>query len=509
MPARKPKPRARRSAPVAWPRLPKLEQRQLDLIGLGLVAAAHLLRVPDLSRVGRRRGRRVGRRRPALARRRRATTSCRWRCWPRARSSCCGTTLPAVRPFRSGGLCLFAAAALGLAAGTLGLGPGGSEVRWDPEWVAPARRAWWGRPCTGAPRRRSAWSAPTSSPSSCSWPRVLLLTGASIAGVVKATTDSVSTTTRDMRAAVQRRRATEELEALEVERAAGRRARRRPRRSGKSRSRSGPARIASPTSTTSRPRSSPNLNPRSRCRPSRGWPRIPRPTSPASRAAAGDPEQLTPQGRYRPHVTESPDFVWKVPDPAASEALVRGGGAARHRRAGEGRRPAARGARALRRRGARDRHGRRPAHHPLRAAAGAGHQGRQGRPAQGRPRVRAGGVRHPHPGADPRQAGGRRRGPERAPADRAPRRRLPGAAAGLVAADRLARQGRRRPRDRRRPGQDAAPAGGRHDRRGQVRRASTRCCPRSCCARRRTRCAWCSSTPSRSSSRTTTRSRTC
>ena len=50
---------------------------------------------------------------------------------------------------------------------------------------------------------------------------VLLLTGASIAGVVKATTDSVSSTTRDMRAAVQRRRATEELAALETRRAAG------------------------------------------------------------------------------------------------------------------------------------------------------------------------------------------------------------------------------------------------------------------------------------------------
>ena len=46
---------------------------------------------------------------------------------------------------------------------------------------------------------------------------MLLLTGASVAGVVKATTDSVSTTTRDMRAAVQRRRPTEELEALETE----------------------------------------------------------------------------------------------------------------------------------------------------------------------------------------------------------------------------------------------------------------------------------------------------
>ena len=41
---------------------------------------------------------------------------------------------------------------------------------------------------------------------------------------------------------------------------------------------------------------------------------------------------------------------------------------------------------------------------------------------------------------------------------------------GLVAADGLARQGRRGPLDRRRPGQDAAPAGRRHDRRGQVGR---------------------------------------
>ena len=105
----------------------------------------------------------------------------------------------------------------------------------------------------------------------------------------------------------------------------------------------------------------------------------------------------------------------------------------------------------------------------------------QGRPAQGRPRLRAGGDRHPHPRADPRQAGRRRRGPQRAPADRPPRRRLPGAAGRLVAADRLARQGHRRPGDRRRPGEDAAPARRRHDRRRQVGLRSTRCCRRSCC----------------------------
>ena len=80
---------------------------------------------------------------------------------------------------------------------------------------------------------------------------------------------------------------------------------------------------------------------------------------------------------------------------------------------------------------------------------------------------------------------------------------------GLVAADRLAGQGRLRQGDRRRPGEDAAPARRRHHRRRQVGLRSTRCCRRSCCARRPTRCGWCWSTPSRSSSTTTRTSRTC
>ena len=78
----------------------------------------------------------------------------------------------------------------------------------------------------------------------------------------------------------------------------------------------------------------------------------------------------------------------------------------------------------------------------------------------------------------------------------------------LVAADGVAGQGRRGPLDRRRPGEDAAPAGRGHHRRGQVGRVNAMLS--SILLRpRRTRCGWCSSTPSRSSSRTTTRSRTC
>ena len=56
----------------------------------------------------------------------------------------------------------------------------------------------------------------------------------------------------------------------------------------------------------------------------------------------------------------------------------------------------------------------------------------------------------------------------RAP-DRPPRRRLPGRARRLVPAHRLARQGHRRQGDRHRPRQAAARARGRHDRLGQVR----------------------------------------
>ncbi len=88
-------------------------------------------------------------------------------------------------------------------------------MRWDADWV---------RPRGGVVGEGLYWGASTALGTVGAHiiavflflAAVLLLTGASVAGVVKATTDSVSTTTRDMRAAVQRRRATEELAALET-----------------------------------------------------------------------------------------------------------------------------------------------------------------------------------------------------------------------------------------------------------------------------------------------------
>jgi DNA segregation ATPase FtsK/SpoIIIE, S-DNA-T family len=286
MPARQRKPRARRALPVARFRLPALEQRQLDLVGLALVGAGAFFggliyfawdggeggswAVDGLRRligavyygvpvalVG---GGLVLVLRPML---------------------------PAVRPFRAGGLCLFAALAIGLAAGTLDLGPGGSEVRWDAEWI---------RPRGGAVGEALYWGVSTALGSVGAHivtlflflAAALLLTGASVAGVVSATTSSVSSTTREVRTAVQRRRATEELEAVEV---------------------------GEPiVSRAPEPVWHEEVEPEPEAEVEK--PEPPRLAEDPPTDEPGVTRALTPQGRYRPEVTESPDFEWSVPDPA-------------------------------------------------------------------------------------------------------------------------------------------------------------------------------------------------
>src|SRR5215217_9506198 len=310
--------------------------------------------------------------------------------------------LPALRPFRTAGACIFLAGCLGLAAGTLGLGGddravedrGGLAGRWLYELT-------------------STLLGDVGSHIIALFlflAGVLLLTGASVAGVLKATGDSFTTTGRKLRegaepvrtAVARRRSPREELDELE----------RGDVTAAKQDFWSGADRFPDlydgeepePDTTELEPvgdepaPAGDEPGPRLAEDPETDEPGVMR----GAREVA--PEDLTPQGRLRRSVTDSLDRRGEPP---------------RHRRAGEDRRPAGRGAGALRRRRARDRDGRRPAHHALRAAARARHQGRQGRAAQGRPRVRARGVRHPHPRADPRQAGGRRRGAERPPPDRA------------------------------------------------------------------------------------------
>src|SRR5829696_8147110 len=211
------KPRARRAVPrPAWPHLPELEQRELDLIGLALIALAVFFAF--LLYGGMDGGEAGGWTVDSLA----------WllgavRYGVPAALLAAGAilvlrpVLPAVRPFRAGALCLFAALCLGLAAGTLGLGPEGVRPGfWDPDWVRTrggmaGEALYWGTSTLlgGVGAHILAVFLFLAG--------VLLLTGASVAGVVKATTDSTTRVFQTGSEAVARRRAAaEELRDLET-----------------------------------------------------------------------------------------------------------------------------------------------------------------------------------------------------------------------------------------------------------------------------------------------------
>src|SRR5829696_4626966 len=327
----------RRAAPrPAWPHLPELEQRQLDLLGLGMIALAVFFCF--LVYGGMDGG-------PAGDW---TVDSLRWLLGavhygvPAALLAAGAIlvlrpVLPAVRPFRAGAICLFAALCLGLAAGTLGLGPdGGRPDFWDPEWV---------RTRGGMAGEALYWGTSTLLGSVGSHivavflflAGVLLLTGASVAGVVKATADSTTRVVQSGSEAVARRRAAaEELRELETRE-----------------SRVTQTQVAETPEIDDPPEFEPGVVPPEERDPSfwsgeerfpdlyGGEPRpeparepveeedepqleLPEPDEEPSLAEdadeegvhkSHDPADLTPQGRYRASVTDSPDFEWTVPDP--------------------------------------------------------------------------------------------------------------------------------------------------------------------------------------------------
>jgi DNA segregation ATPase FtsK/SpoIIIE, S-DNA-T family len=302
---KKPAKRSRKTAPH-W-KLPQLEQRQLDLVGLGLIAlGAFFAFLVYFGWDGGRAGSQ-------------AVEGLRWLLGavhyvvPMALVAAGAILilrpmLPAVRPFRSGAICLFASLTLGLAAGTLGVGPGGTRPEWwNPQWVKTRG---------GMTGEALDWVVATLTGSVGAHilavflfiAGVLLLTGASVAGVIKATSDSVTTTTRRAAAKVPQRRPARELATLE--------------RTTRVRVAETPP-VAEPPEFDVWAHDEPEPDPEPE-------PELPEPDAEPRLAedppededgvtrgpVEVDPEQLTPQGRYRPEVTDSPDFVWDLPDPA-------------------------------------------------------------------------------------------------------------------------------------------------------------------------------------------------
>ncbi|MCW2999122.1 MAG: cell division FtsK/SpoIIIE [Solirubrobacterales bacterium] len=196
--------RAHRSTATWAPRLPVLAQNQLDLIGLGLVAAGVFLAFPLY--LGWDGGTLGGGLVDGLA----------WligelRYGVPVGLVACGAllvlapVLPTLRPFRAGAVCLSAALLLGLSAGTLGLGPNGAHGAFWVRGTFELRGGICGEALFWA---TSTLLGTIGAHIVCVFlltAGILLLTGASIAGVVKATATVAVDATGVLRTAGSRR----------------------------------------------------------------------------------------------------------------------------------------------------------------------------------------------------------------------------------------------------------------------------------------------------------------
>jgi S-DNA-T family DNA segregation ATPase FtsK/SpoIIIE len=215
-PKPKPKPNAKRPAAKAAPRrrarrstgaalrMPVLEQRQLDVVGLGMVAVAVFLVFPlwlgwEAGAVGQ-----------AVTDTLRLVVGEVAYAAPVALAVVGALVvlrpvLPAIRPLRTGALCLFAAVTLGFAAGTFGLGPGGdSPGYWNEPWME-AHGGYAGEVLLYASAKAVGTVGAHILAVFLFLAAAILLTGASIAGILRATHSGVADTTRALRTAVPAR----------------------------------------------------------------------------------------------------------------------------------------------------------------------------------------------------------------------------------------------------------------------------------------------------------------
>ena len=336
-----------RWSPPAWPpRLPELDQRQRDVLALGLIALGVFM---GFVLYGGWNGGRLGHG---------LTVALGWGVGrakvlaPLALAGSGGVllmrpVLPALRPLRTGSLCLAAAIVLALAAGTLGLSAGqhtGAVVggaHWSANFLQ-ARGGAIGQALYEVVHRLVQQLGVDILVIFLFVVGVILLTGASLAAVLRATGSGVVDSTRVLRARVGERR--ERVESEVSQRLAAAEA---------------PAAIGFDSLLPPEPQEdqlvvrathveAPPLDDTGTAAAEDPWdaveePEEEQPEVPESDlvsqldedeseqeeaeeeslpgVAATDPSQLTPQGRLRDVVTDDPDFVWKMPD--GSRVLTR------------------------------------------------------------------------------------------------------------------------------------------------------------------------------------------
>ena len=336
----KPRPRARRSSPRAL-RLPVLEQRHLDLIGLGLIAAGIFLIFPlclgwDGGAAGQ------------AASDGFAYLVGEFRYGAPAMIVAAGAiivlrpVLPTVRPFRAGALCLLLALTLAFAAGTFGLGPGHARIDYWADDFVSVRGGIAGQALLYATATAFSMIGAHIIALFLLLAGVLLLTGASVAGVLRATGSGLADTTRAIGRAVPRRTLAphddddldEPLEPLalqppepddgeliiratHVEAPSLDGARRYPDLFGEpdpdeedEHDNESPVQLAAQAEPDPGPEL--ELEPATHDPDEAGARQDPIDAMTLAKRAL-DPSDLTPQGRMRGSITDDPEFVWRLP----------------------------------------------------------------------------------------------------------------------------------------------------------------------------------------------------
>ncbi|HEV3230550.1 MAG TPA: DNA translocase FtsK 4TM domain-containing protein, partial [Solirubrobacteraceae bacterium] len=328
---------------VVSPRLRPLSQRELDVLGLGLVALGVFL---GFVLYGHWNGGRVG---EGLA------DGLAWllgaiRYVTPVALVCAGglavlrPVLPSLRPFAAGGLCLFGALTLALAADTLGIAPAGPRHGfWHPAYFQ-ARGGVVGEALYWASSRLASNLGSDILAVFLFVAGLPLITGASIAGALGATGRGMADTTRVLRRSGHRlgdlgrdlgrglagaAGGGGDSDALEAGAGAGAALAVRDRRPGSPGDRDDrlpPEPVdAEPIVRATHVEAPPADGEAAGAHGRRAEPKAERsieddPDEPAARGvtragAAPSPDQLTPRGRFRASVTDDPDFEWRLPDP--------------------------------------------------------------------------------------------------------------------------------------------------------------------------------------------------